>query len=157
MPGLNSVFSLSSLPGIDRSAVVTVSGGPLALWLASFGSTQPETVTVYQPSGPQHYNTVATSLSFYDINFPTIYNKAGQNELLGNFLITEPCSSIPLLPAGSYIPIAYSIQGQSQGNLNFTVVGVPEPSSLVVVGLVGFSVSGFALLRRRRRVRKASA
>ena len=147
---LQPVFTLDYLPGIDPLALVNITGNS-GLWGAVLLPFKFENVTINEPNGPVTYpDIVATSVNFfYDIG-GQIKNTSKQDELLGNFTVTEPRSPLPLLPGGSNIPISYSIQGTPQSTpLQFTVV--PEPSSLVVVALVGLSGSGFVLLRRRRR------
>ena len=145
------VFTLNYLPGIDPLATVSIMGNS-GIWGAVLLPFQFENVTINEPGGPVTYkNIVATSVNFfYDIG-GKIKNTSSQDELLGTFTVTEPNSSLPLLPGGSDIPISYSIQGVAQSTpLQFTNA-VPEPSSLVIVALVGLTGSGFALLRRRRR------
>src|SRR5208337_5243531 len=84
-----------------------------------------------------------TSVTFGYVGGSTITNSTGANELVGNFTITEPCSSIPLLPAGSSIATTYScyqIKNSCGNSVPILFSVVPEPSSLVVVALVGSSL-----------------
>ena len=72
---------------------------------------------------------------------------------LGTFQVFED-TSLPALPGNSVIQNTYKFNidgGASTGNgiVSFTVV--PEPSSLVIVGLVGSCLIGVSLSRRRRR------
>ncbi len=148
---LQPVIALNLLAGVGPIPIVSGSGlyGTWFNWLALIGPSHNENVTITEPNGTQTFNVIATSVAF-DYLGSKITNNTTQEELLGTFVITQPFSSLPLLPGGSEIPISYSIQGVPQSTpLEFSVV--PEPSSLVVVGLVGLSVSGYALLRRRRR------
>jgi len=156
-PAWPSYFTLNNLAGIDPFAVVSITNTPSGVsWLPLFGIPQIEHLPVQEPNGPHvFYPVIATSVTFGYVGGSTITNSTGANELVGNFTITEPCSSIPLLPAGSSIATTYSCYQikNSCGNsvpILFTVV--PEPSSLVVVALVGSSLLGVGLLRRRRRV-----
>jgi len=85
---------------------------------------------------------------------------------LGEFTITELIppkafqkSPPPLPPWIGSIPASYTWSVGPKGAITtgggpiqFTVLSVPEPSSLVVVALVGCSLTGVGLLRRRRRV-----
>jgi len=89
--------------------------------------------------------------------------KTGPQDL-GDFTIKETTGdkTLPLWSVGSLIPASYSdtTTNTSTGkpvttkavNLDFNLVSAPEPSSLVVVALVGCSLTGVGLLRRRRRV-----
>jgi len=153
-PAWPSYFTLNNLPGIDPFAVVNITNTNGVSWLPVFGLPQIENLTVQEPGGPvTFHNVVDTSVTFGYVGLHAFTNNTGANELVGNFTITEPCSSIPLLPGDSSISITYSYQtqGQSGSNVPLAFTVAPEPSSLVVVALVGSSLMGIGLLRRWRR------
>jgi len=96
--------------------------------------------------GGQSVDTTTLTFGFTGL-FPVT---AGNTPvLLGNFSITDASYSIPPLPPGT-LSITDQIDGITQPPISFVVA--PEPSSLVVVALVGFSLTGVGLLRRWRRV-----
>ncbi len=153
--GLPSYFTLNNLAGINPLAVVTISKTPSGVsWSPVFGIPHTETLTVQEPNGAHVFkNVVDTSVTFGYLGLKTFTNNTGKPKLLGNFTITELKSSIPMLPEGSSIATTYSYQIKNASGTNVSVLftAAPEPSSLVVVALVGSSLMGVGLLRRWRR------
>jgi hypothetical protein len=144
---------MNSLIGIDGLAKVTVTNVPSGVsWLPVFSNLQFVPLIV----GGHNYGTfAATNLTFLYAGLTSFTNNTSSPISLGTFTVTSSCYSLPVLPGGAQIPVtySYSTKGDSGSNIafNFTTVSTPEPSSSVIVALVGTSMVGMTLFRRRRR------
>lgn len=148
---LPSYFTLDQLIGIKGIADVTITTPDPAnqSWFPIFGIPSKQELTV---DGQTSW-VFATSVTFFYTG-NSITNTSSSALPLGEFLIYEDDYSIPALPAGLQLPVTYSSQtlGSPPETSSLTFTVVPEPSSLVVVALVGASSMGVGLLRRWRRV-----
>jgi hypothetical protein len=145
-------FTLNKLFGIKGAADYTFNTpDKKQQWGAAFGLISHPDLKI----GSTDYGKVAATDVTFFYEGPAISNPVGAAPLLlGEVKIWEDdYHNMPVLPGGSQISITYDYMTKdSKGkNIPFTFTVVPEPSSLVIVTLVGSCVAGLALVRNRRR------
>src|SRR3954451_9870159 len=120
-------------------------------WGAAFGAiTHPDLKVV---GGTDYGKVAATDVTFF-YEGPAIDNSHGTTAiLLGEVKISEDdFHRMPVLPGGTQFSVNYDYKTKdSHGTRSLTFTVVPEPSSFVIVTVVGSCVAGFAFLHRNRR------
>jgi hypothetical protein len=141
-------FTLDKLFGIKGPADFTFKiGGHNQPWGAAFSAISHPDLKI----GSTDYGKVAATDVTFFYEGPAIDNSHGTTAiLLGEVKISEDdYHRMPVLPSGTQIPITYDYKTKdSHGTRSLSFTVVPEPSSFVIVTVVGSCVTGLALLRR---------
>ena len=151
----------NELPDIQISNVPLTHGLPDGVWLwdpqtFSYGTQQLEGTTVATTTAPFTF-----VVGFNSITVPTTGSPLGL--LLGEFNLISQYSGPTSVPPSLQLSYTSSLNLNANGSEVTTTVDspvvagpgfvvVPEPSTLVIVALVGTSLMGVGLLRRWRRV-----
>ncbi len=164
-------LTVGPLTGLDGQAApvninvsdVPVISSPLPLPVGVWGWDPQTFVYGSQSSGfSTPYATTTVPFGFLDLYPVTAPTGSGPGLLLGQISLTGEYSGPTILPPTLPLYYTSSLDVNAQGQLinesasspvtagpGFMVI--PEPSSLVIVALVGSSLMGVGLLRRRRR------
>ncbi len=139
----------STTPGLG-SSTISPGGDPSGPWAPIITNLAPGPLPNYSPT---------TIVSMANVEFkddgPAIVNSGGSAEFLGQFEVYTPfLVPLPELPASYSVIVGWSATLQGVTENGVVTLSVPEPASVILLG-VGVSLSILWQIRRRRRASPA--